>query len=390
MSFEFQIRSVLSLSIWIVLSSHSAWAEEHPLKLKAETSLTFINHLPAVSDNSADQISTNTLGLNFSTSLGLQKIDITFSVADARYQNFSFFNYTAYNYNAGLKWSLTPQLHGILSSEQKETTDNLPHTQNQGQGNLQTENTIRFDAIYEIDGPWQVLTGISQFSQNNQQTPEAGGDYTSHTISVGLGYVFASGSNMFFRQKKVNGQYSNQSSTSLYDSIFEQTISDLRAHWAMPDKSSADFYLSSIKQSHTNSPQRNFSGINHGASINWLLTGKSSVELGQARVIAGSSANNSNYTQKDSLYFLPRWQPSAKSLVIFRNEWARIAYLGSPTGTISNLSNDTTRDTSLSFYWQPDQRLTFSAALQNASRASNQTGLDYNSNQISVSAQYSY
>jgi hypothetical protein len=82
---------------------------------------------------------------------------------------------------------------------------------------------------------------------------------------------------------------------------------------------------------------------------------------------------------------------SPKSVVRLRQEWARIVYLGTPSAaTPPSQRSDSTRDTALSFYWQPDQKLSFSAALQNATRASNQTGLDYNSKQLSFSAQYSY
>lgn len=404
MTFEFQIRALLSISIWTVLSTHPAWAEDHSLQLKAETSLTFDNNLfrlPASANptlilgkpSGAEQIGINTLSLNFSTSLSLQKINLTVSIADSLYQNFSYLNYTSYNYNAELKWSLTPKLHGILSSNRKETANSFSDYLGLNQSNLRTEMTTRMEAIYEVDGPWRVLSGVSQFSQINQQALVAGGDHTTQTVEAGLGYVFASGSNISFRQKAVSGHFLNRvlPSSGAYDTDFSKAISDLRAQWVMPDNSSADFYLSTITQTHPNFPQRNFSGLNSGASINWLLTGKSSVKLGQSRDVSAYAVFLSNYTQTDRLYFSPIWQLSPKSLVILKNEWAHIAYQGAPNGIgISNQRNDETRDTSLSFYWQPDQRLTFSAALQNASRASNQTGLDYNSNQISVSAQYSY
>jgi hypothetical protein len=83
------------------------------------------------------------------------------------------------------------------------------------------------------------------------------------------------------------------------------------------------------------------------------------------------------------------WSIGTKTQLGFNYNYAQIDYLGSP-GTATSQRHDTTNDTSLSLGWEPIQRLSVSAALQGANRGSTQTGLDYDSTTISLSAQYSF
>jgi exopolysaccharide biosynthesis operon protein EpsL len=400
---RYRFMTLLGLWVLLFLSLNSAWAEEQHLILKAETALSFDNNLfrlPANTDtlktlgksSGAEQIGVTTLSLNFSTMLSMQKIDLSMSVVDYRYQNFDYLNFMSYNYNATLRWSLTPSLHGTLSSDRKETANSFADYTGLKQSNLRTETSTRLDAVYEIDGPWRALAGVSQSNQANQQALLAGGDFHSQSADAGISYVAGTGSSVTFSQKAVQGQYLKRvlPSAGLFDTSFNQVNRDLRAHWVLADNSNADFYIGHINQTHPNYPERDFSGLNTSASMNWVISGKSELTVGQSRTLSSYATNTTNYAQTDKLFVSPTWQISPKSVVRLRHEWSRINYLGAPTTAAAPTRSDAMRDTGLSLYWQPEQRLTFSASLQNANRASNQSGLDYDSNLLSLSAQYSY
>ncbi len=326
----------------------------------------------------------------------MQKLDLAVSLVDSQYQTFDYLNNLSYNYNAALHWGLTPSMYGNFTSSRKETANSFSDYLGLQQSNLRTETNTRLDAIYEIDGQWRISGGVSHFNQANQQALVAGGDYSTNSADLGLGYVAGTGTSLTFSQKTVQGDYLNRalSAAGFYDNAFNQAVSDLRLHWVLINNTSADFYLSYIAQNHPNYQERNFSGVNSGASLNWLLTGKSALTLAQSREFSSYATANSNYSQTDRFTIGPTLQISPKSLLRLRHEWARTNFLGAPpTGVAPSQRSDITRDTALSYYWQAEQRLSISAALQNASRASNQTGLtplDYESNQLTISAQYSY
>lgn len=370
-----------------------SYAETSPLTLTAATSLAFDNNLfrlsapvqATVKSGGAEQIHNTNLSLNFSTSLSLQKLDATISFADHRYQNFNNLSYTSYDYAINFKWSLTPSLHGTLVLDRKETLNSFADFAGINQRNQRTDSSNRLNAIYEVDGPWRILADLVQTTQSNQQALQVDGDYSTNALNTGFAYVFPSGSSVTLKQKTAFGQYKK-----LLASDFEQRSTDLRLHWVLPETSTAELFLTQFNQSHPNNAQRDFNGLNSGASLNWLLTGKSSVALGFASNVASYASANDNYTTTKRYFISPSWQISAKTLLRLRHEWTDIQYQGAPILATPSQRQDSTRDTGLSFYWQPDQRLSFSASLQNSARSSTQANVDYDSSQVSISAQYSY
>ncbi len=380
----------------MLLGGARAFAQQSPLTLKVATSLTFDNNLfrlPAGTDtvqrlgkdSAAEQINTTSVGLIFSTRLGLQQVDVTASMANNRYQNFDYLNSTTYNYNANLKWSMTPQLHGTVTLDRAETLNSFSDYSGINQRNQRTETTHRVNAVYELDGQWQLLAGASQLTQTNQQELLAGGDYSTNTFETGVSRLLASGSSLTINHQATQGQYSLRSNGD-----FEQRNTALRLHWVLMNRNTAELSMSQISRSHPNNARRDFSGLNFSTSLNWLLTGQSSLTLGQERSFAAYASSFSDFTQTDKLYLTPSWQISAKTLLRLRHDWAKIQYLGETSSQLPSQRKDITRDTGLSLFWQPDERLTFSTVLQSARRRSSQTGLDYGSSQISFSAQYRY
>ena len=84
------------------------------------------------------------------------------------------------------------------------------------------------------------------------------------------------------------------------------------------------------------------------------------------------------------------WQASPKAAVRVQLAHAVRDFRGTPTGLVTLQRRDITRDASLSFDWQPYTFLSLSASLQNARRTSSVPGLDYSSNMVNLSAQFTY
>ena len=384
----------------------SVWAQdEGPLRLSIEQSLSFDSNLfrlPVGTDalaatgnsSGAEQINMTSLGLNFTTSLGLQQFEVALHLVDSQYLSFGYLNATLHNYNAAWRWSLTPQLHGVLMSERKESLNSFSDYAVLGpdrQRNLRNETSTRLDAVYEIDGPWRVVGGLVQTSQTNEKLLVGQGDYSSTSVNAGVGYAFSSGSLLTLVRKDERGQYLNRvvALSDLNDDEFHQSAHDLRLHWMLAGNNSADVSVAYVNRMHPNFPQRNFSGFNTGASLYWLFTGKSALTLGHSRELAVYASSDTNYSQTDRILLMPTWQVSSKTLLSLRHEWARIDYLGSP-GIAASQRSDMTRDTALTLSWKPNRQITLSAARQNATRSSSQTGLDYDSRMALLSAKYTY
>jgi len=380
--------------------------DDAQLKLKAETSLRMDSNLfrlPAGADtmalvgksSTAEQIGVSSLSLSFSRTLSLQRFELNLSLVDSRYQNFNYLSFVARNYNTAWRWSLTPRLRGNLTTEHKESLGSFSDFQGLtqlNQRNQRTETNTRLDALYEIDGAWRILTGVSEFTQTSQMPLAAQGDYTAKSADVGLSYAFASGSSLTHTLKQTTGKYLGNvlPSPNLVDDGFNQRDHELRLRWAINGNSTADISAAHISRTHPNYAQRDYSGLNTGINVNWRISGKSNLAMGWVRELSSYQSSDASYTQTDRISVGPVWQISPKTAVRLGYEFAVRDYLGSPTGLSTVRRSDITRDATLSFDWQPSQYFTLSSSLQNASRASSLPGLDYDSSMAVFSAQFNY
>jgi exopolysaccharide biosynthesis operon protein EpsL len=376
---------------------------EDALKLKLSQTIqsdSNLFRLPAGSDVlsltgnpiAAEKVSITSVGVNFNKAYSLQSVELNLDLTDYRHQNFNYLSFTAHNFNAAWRWSLTPRLHGNLTSDHAETLNSFADYQGFNLRNQRTDTNTGLNAEYEIDGPLRVLGGVSQSGRSNLQPLVAEGDYRSNASDLGLRYLWASGSALSYSHKNTNGTYSNQllSLAGPYDNSFKQVDHDLRLHWVISGQTSADIGATHVNRSYPNYAQNDYSGINKSINFNWNMTGKSALTAGWTHELASYQTSNTAFSQTDRLLLGPVWQLSPKATLRLQHEAARRDYLGTSTGVLARERSETTRDTSLSFDWQPRRYLSVSASLQSARRSSDQAGFDYDSNMTTLSAQFIY
>lgn len=404
------------LLLWSTAPAWAAQEDEPPFKLNAGYSwLSDSNPLRLPADPNAiartgipstdDQIGISTLGFSFNSKQSLQQFELDVNLVDYKFQNFTARNFTAHNYAAAWRWAVTPRLHGNLTTDRKESLntdrrDSLD-TLADDQGVPRTNTNSRADAVYEIDGVWRVLGGVSQLqakSDPSDATPlSAGEDYKTNSADVGLRYAFTSGSALTYTNRAAQGKYLNNSA---FEDSFNQHDNELRLHWILTGNTTADISAAYISRTHPRAVL-DYSGLNTGVKLNWNITGKTALAAGWVRELASSqhvadaandNANyNSTHTQTNRFSLGPVWKVSAKTVVRLNYEMAMRDYQGSPTGVDAAAQrSDTLHNTTLAVSWQPRKYVTLGASLQKATRSSNLPDLDYNSNMATLSAKFSY
>ncbi len=342
--------------------------------------------------DASDTIAMTSVGLRFHKPYSLQRIELDASLVDYRYSNFDYLSFTALNYQAAWRWSLTPRFTGSLTSERQQMLNSYADYAGYLLRNVRTTTATRFDAVYELDGAWRVLGGLAHSAEKNQQAILAEGAYSAAAAFVGVRRVFGTGSSLTYTLKSSDGTYLNRvlPSPGLYDDGFTQLDNDFRVHWVFPGKGVIDANLTPIRRTHPHYPTRDYDGVNAGLKLNWTLSGKLGVGGGWTRSLGSWQSAESNYVRTDRFSLGPVWQVSNKMVARLQYEWAQLDYLGSPGALPPTLRADTTRDTALSFDWDPYRFLKLSAALRHATRASTLAGLDYSANIATLSAQFTY
>jgi len=396
-------------ALLLMCGTASAWAQEKDtFKLNAGYSLLTDSNPRRVPAGTEDQIGTTTLGFNFSTRQSLQQFELDLNLIDHKYQHFDHLNFTAHNYNAAWRWALTPRMHGNFTSDRKESlnsyfinTDHQDSTESSTEvpGVLRTNTNTRFDGVYELDGVWRVLGGVSTSKLTSIQTdstaPVSGTDAEVNSADMGLRYAFTSGNALTYTARTSHGKYLNNGS---FNESFSQRDNELRLHWILTGNTTADISAAHISRTHPDA-RLDYSGLNTGVKLNWNITGKTALAAGWMRELtsdrhdagADSYNYNSTHVQTNRFSLGPVWKASAKTVVRLNYEVAQRDYQGSPTGLdAATQRSDTLRNTALAVAWQPYKYVTLGASLQKATRTSNVANLDYGSNMATVSAQFSY
>ncbi|MDR7376910.1 exopolysaccharide biosynthesis operon protein EpsL [Rhodoferax ferrireducens] len=389
-------------ALLLLTSMRPAWAQtEDTFKLNAGYALQTDNNLfrlPASTlalggnASATERISQSSVGLSFNKPYSLQRFEVDLNLIDSRYQQNSYLSFMAHNASAAWRWSLTPKLHGNLTSTRKETLNSFADNQTQNVRNQRTDTATRLDTIYELGAAWRVIGGVTAAAQNNVLPLAAEGSTSTTSGDVGLRYVWSSGTALSYAFKRINGKYTNRTlqPSTLLDNRFSQQDNELRLHWPLSGQTVVDINAAYISRTHPNFNQRDYSGINAGASLKWDISGKSALTASWVHELASYQTSSTNFTRTDRLSLSPVWQITPKTAIRLRYEIALRDYLDSPGSTPASQRSDTTHDASLSLEWQPYQNLGLTTSLQKARRTSNQPGFDYDSNMATIAAKYSF
>ncbi len=340
----------------------------------------------------SDTISSTTLGLKFAKNYSLQRLELEGSVSDYRYQTFSYLNFTATNYTAAWRWSATPRLHGNLTTSRSEALNSFADYRNYDTRNIRTDETSRFDGIFDI-GPWQLLGAVGTIKRSNSQTFLQEGDNTLDTVEGGVGYSFPSGALISAVSRHGRGEYFKQSQpnpATQIDNRFDQDEQELRLTWPITGKTQLDGRLAHVSRQHAHFADRDYAGTIGNLDLRWMISAKTSLVTSLAHELASYQTTDSSYSRTDRVVVSPLWQISEKTRLRLRYDYARRDYLGPLAGVTASNRQDTLRVSSLALEWQPLRTLFLSASLAGDRRESSTTGFSYDSKSVLVSAQISF
>ena len=347
----------------------------------------------AVGGARSDHFGVTTIGAKIDKSYGLQRFEVDINANRYNYKNFSYLDFTAINYAAAWRWSLTPALYGNLTTDRQEYNDNtanFQNQQNQGQLNRRTERLTLLDAEYAIDGPWRVLGGVFERNTSNSQPFTFEGDSRIRGIEAGVRYVFASDSSFAYRLKQGQGEYPNRVLSSSVANEFKDREHEFKLVWPITGKTTIQSRLSYFDREHDGLAARDFSGFVGQLEATWMPTGKTTINGGVARDLGDYQTNNISYFQGNRFFIAPTWKPTEKTAVKFRYDHGVRNYKGSLPGFIALNRRDTTDLSVLGFEWEVIRAVKLTTSVFSDRRKSNELGADFKSHGVNLSVLASF
>jgi hypothetical protein len=371
----------------LLASTGSAWAQDTPpLTLTASYTLEDDQTRYATA-TVEDRIGKTALGVQFHTIQGLQQFQLEAQLVNYQYQTATAQDHTETNYKGAWQWAITPRLRGHLDASRQEAPRADAISGFGSVPNRQTLTHYRADAEYEIDGPWHVLAGASRDQNQSQYLTPNTPDTRSDARDVGLRYDFASSSWVKLSLRAVDGSYLG--GTPAGDDGYQQREQELRARWSVSTATTLEGYLLALQRTHQRTIALDFSGQNYGANASWAVSGHSTLEMGYAHAMSVVLVPAPLFTTQDNLFWGWNWQTSSRTQLRLRQGMQRLSYSQQP-GDSGSVRQDNGHDASLALVWTPGTQWQISGAVQQQSFDSSLANQDYRSQQVSLSAQFSY
>lgn len=376
----------------LVMTSFGVQADElDTVQFKAGQSVQYdsnVFRLPDSADSRSDIIGVTTVGAKIDKPYGLQRFEFGINADRYNYKNNSNLAFTAVNYAAAWRWSLTPALHGNLTTDRREFVDNTEYVANAEQLNRRTDRSTVFDAEYEIDGPWRIVGGVFERNSSNSQPLTFEGDSRVRGVEGGVRYVFSSGTSLDYRLKHGSGDYPDRVSSSDFASNFKDREHEFRLDWPITGKTTIQSRMSYFDRAHEGLSTRDFSGVRGQVNATWVATGKTKVTGGVVRELGSYQTADTSYYQGHRIFIAPTWKPTEKTAFRLRYDHGVRDYKG--FGSTPTNRRDTTDQGSVTFDWQPVRAVTLTLSLLRDQRKSNTPGFDYKSNGVLLSALASF
>ena len=339
-----------------------------------------------------DLITVTSAGLRLGKPYSLQRFEIDFNAVDYRYRNFTFLSFTALNYGATWRWSVTPRLTGTLSASRTEALNSFLDFQAFVR-NIRKDESYRASALYEFDGAWRMLGGVSRIERRNSQPFIQESDNGLTSVEAGARRVFGSGSHITGTVRHGIGEFFNRAqplAAALVDTGYRQNEVEGRLYWYVTAKTLVDARAGYVARTHANFSQRDYSGAVANVSLNWSVTGKTSVQATYASELSSFQQTSSSFARVNRVSVGPVWEVDARTVARARIDYTRRDFLGAVAATPVNGRSDEFWSAYVGADWQPQRRVTLSVSLQADKRSSNIAGVDFRAATLTAGAQLNF
>ena len=341
----------------------------------------------------ADTITVSSLALRLDKALSLQRFELEAGLENHRYATFDYLDFTAANYSAIWHWSVTPALHGGLSSKRRESLNSFVDYTGYRTRNVRTDETRRFDSTLDVGSAWHLLGSVDQTTRTNSEAFNQEADSRLTSLEVGVRRDFRSGAALAYVAKTGRGEYFNRPQalvSTQSDNRFDQREDEFTLNWPIDGKLSANARLAHVERTHEHFSDRDYAGNTGTLALTWRPTAKTSLQAGFRRELSSYQSSNASYISTDGFTLTPHWQITAKTALRGRYDYARRHYRGAIAESAEEGRQDTQQSAAIELEWQALNDLTLSASLQNDRRRSNISGVDYSSTTAGISARIDF
>jgi len=318
--------------------------------------------------------------------------------AHAELNRTQFNTYRALDYDGRdllLKWNWLAgsRLTGNVGVAEKLTEASYANVR-QPVSNLVRTRRGFFQGALQVGSPWHVLFGMDRIQTRNDAIEQRTQNATTDSANTGVQYETAKGSTLALMSRYIQGSYPNRQliGTTLVNNDYRQWDNGVVVGWAPSGKTKVAGTLNYTRRSYADVPQRDFSGLTGQLSMDWMVTGKTTLKGALHRDIGTIDNTTASYTVNNGIAVGADWKPTAKLTLNTQLRYDSIDFSGDPAATLAGRAVREDRLTTLQAGVQYSvlRNTQLGLLLQRGDRRSSEplSGYDYNSAHITVRSQF--
>jgi len=311
------------------------------------------------------------IGLRADRRVGLQRFRADLELNTYQYDKQSDLDYSVFNYALAWDWSITPRFHGVVSADRKQyrevVTDPVALVNRVGK---RTERSEAVEGIYEVGAAWRLLAGLAQTKASSSEPNSWDASPSVRSARVGVGYELASGTSLYARYRRGDGEYTDPAPGASRGD-FREDETELVLKWPVSGKTSVEARLGRLERDHDTGTQRDFSGAVGGAAVYWDITGKTRLIGGYRRDLSATGLATGGHVVSDRFYIGPVWKATSQIAVTARYDFVDRDWRDVPAGTVEVGRNETIQMLSAAIEWEPRRWLAVSTYVRGEKQKSN-------------------
>lgn len=345
------------------------------------------------SESRGDVITTLGLGASVDWRVGRQRLLVDATVTDNHYSRFGFLDYPGWDLRGTFNWELGNESFGEINYASTRALTSFGDFR-QPVKNIQTLERTGVTGYYRLFPRFRVKVGASRVSLTNDTPERAVNDREEKAYEAGIQFQSSHSNLLGVQVRHTDGRFPNRQliAGSSFDGTYRQTDLEGTIDWKPSGASRLVGHLGYTSRSHDELAARDFSGPSARLRYEWRPTGKLGFDLGLRREIGAFEDTESSYVLTQAASIGSVWHATGKISANVRIERRTREYLGDPAFVVLGqpAREDTIDTATLGMTYEALRNLQFSLSLTREERSSNRPQLDYRSNSVFATAQFTF
>lgn len=380
---------LLALGAWGTLPAHAMLSDTiHPYLAVARSHDSNLFRLDqrALVPQRSDSFTRTQLGVVVDMPISRQRLTAQIKRSKVKFSHYKQLDYDGKDYAADLAWQIGNHLEGHVGATYAQTLTSFNDSHS-------TERNLRVQRREYVDGGWRfhpsyrVRMAASRSKSTYDLPIQRYNNRTEDQLDVGFDYLPPSGSRFGLQASRIEGKYPNHRSLGgmLVDDGYTQHELKANVYWLFSATSQFQMLAGWAERKHSLLVERDSSGLNGRATMNWSMLRKLKMSAAAWREYAAVESNLVNNSINTGASFNTTWEVTSKvaATAMVRREKRDFSTLEGRLAA-PNLS-DKTRIATLGLTWAPTLTSQLSVNAFHEVRSGN-ASTNYRANGATVSA----